>query len=523
MLFNSYEFLVFLPLCVAVFLTLSRRSGAGAGVAWLLVVSTIFYTWWNPADLLILASSVLVNFQFGRWVTRNPRKIILAIGVGLNLALLGYFKYTGFLMETLGVEPHSFAGLALPLGISFFTFQQIAYLVDCHRGEGSDASLGRYALFVSFFPQLIAGPIVHHKDLLPQFSASRQAHRNRGRDISIGLAIFAIGLFKKAALADRIAPHVNIYFDAFEAGDVPGFFVAWQALIGYGLQLYFDFSGYCDMALGAAKMLSIDLPINFASPYKAKNVSQFWRRWHITLSQFLRDYLYIPLGGSRGGAAVTLRNLMITMALGGLWHGAGWNFVFWGLLHGAFLCAHHLWSRLTDGDAGSPAWKSTIVYRWFAIGLTFASVCFSWAYFRAKTTTAANTIAAAALGVHGVEVPAGLHRLASARGIELDSLGIAASSDGATQFVTISLWIVTLLCLVWCAPNTREILCLDWKGAETFQSPDALVRTTDDEHSRIRHRWNWSMTSRWAVFTGVLLAVGVLALPEVSVFLYFQF
>tara|TARA_R110002049_G_scaffold285698_2_gene466851 strand:+ start:72445 stop:73989 length:1545 start_codon:yes stop_codon:yes gene_type:complete len=514
MLFNSYEFLVFLPVCVGGYLALTRSRWDGAGMTWLLLASAIFYTWWKPADLFVLASSVVVNFRLGQMISRDRSRSLLAIGIALNLGLLGYFKYTGFLLGTLGLADHDFAQIALPLGISFFTFQQIAYLVDAYRGEGSHAPLKHYALFVSFFPQLIAGPIVHHKELLPQFSSAWQSKRNRWNDIAIGFSIFAIGLFKKAVLADRIAPYVQDAFGAVESGADPSLIFAWQAVIGYGLQLYFDFSGYCDMAIGAARMLGIELPVNFASPYKSRNISEFWRRWHITLSQFLRDYLYFPLGGSRHGTPRTLRNLMITMALGGLWHGAGWNFVVWGILHGMFLCVAHAWGMARNRIDPERKIEKTVAYSFAASGLTFLCVSMAWAFFRAESSAAAMRLVNGLFGFNGVDIPIALHRKAADMGLGFETFGIAASDAGTTMFVSFSAWILVLLGIVWCLPNTSEIAGLS----------DAVVATQISNARRTpRNRFAWAPNRRWAMMSGLLLAIGILSLPEVSVFLYFQF
>ncbi|MDO8754395.1 MAG: MBOAT family O-acyltransferase, partial [Anaerolineales bacterium] len=318
------------------------------GKAWLLAVSLFFYAYWNIAYLPLLVGSIFVNFAIGTTLcpgiaskySASLRRFILSFGVAANIALLGYFKYANFLIETidtvLGVGAAPLLQNLLPLGISFFTFTQIAYLIDSYRGEAKEYDFVNYALFVTFFPHLIAGPILHHREMMPQF----ESHWNlavRYRHIALGLFIFSIGLFKKVIIADTFA----IWADAgFDGGVALDFFSAWATSLSFTFQLYFDFSGYCDMAIGAALLFNIWLPINFNSPYKALDIRDFWRRWHITLSRYLRDYLYIPLGGNRGNIERVQLNIMATFILGGLWHGASWMFVIWGALHGSALILH---------------------------------------------------------------------------------------------------------------------------------------------------------------------------------------
>ena len=344
MLFNSYEFIfVFLPLTLAGFFALARRGGGRAAMAWLVVASLAFYGWWNPAYVPLLLGSVLANYGLGRYLARCSRtggqsagrpggRAVLILGIAGNLVLLGYYKYAGFLAGTAGALTGADLGLdgiVLPLAISFFTFQQIAFLVDAYRGEAAEPGLLRYGLFICFFPQLIAGPIVHHREMLPQFGRARTFQFNPA-NAAVGVTVFSIGLVKKAVLADGIGAHARPVFDAAAAGAAPDLLTAWSGALAYTFQLYFDFSGYTDMAIGAALLFNIRLPPNFDAPYKATSIIDFWRRWHMTLSRFLRDYIYIPLGGNRHGEPRRYANLMTTMLLGGLWHGAGWTFILWG-------------------------------------------------------------------------------------------------------------------------------------------------------------------------------------------------
>ncbi|MFQ5488405.1 MAG: MBOAT family O-acyltransferase, partial [Gammaproteobacteria bacterium] len=338
MLFHSYGFIfLFLPLTLLGFFLLGRYGLLRWALAWLVLASLTFYGWWNVEYLFLLLASIVVNYLLGRALAPSQRttasaRVLLAIGIGLNLALLAYFKYAAFIVgnfnQLLGSD-YRVHEIVLPLAISFFTFQQIAYLVDAYYGRAQEYSFLNYSLFVSFFPQLIAGPIVHHREMMPQFEG-RRIFRFSYEDMDVGLLIFCIGLFKKVLLADGMAQFSEPVFAAAAGGLELSFFEAWGGALAYTLQIYFDFSAYSDMAIGLAWMFGIRLPLNFASPYKAINIIEFWRRWHMTLSRFLRDYLYIPLGGNRKGRERRHLNIMATMLLGGLWHGAAWTFVVWG-------------------------------------------------------------------------------------------------------------------------------------------------------------------------------------------------
>ncbi len=379
MLFNSYIFIfAFLPITFFLyFFLLEKRLIIGAK-GLLVFASLFFYSWWNIAYLPLILSSMLFNYIVGNSLNENFKKVkihkktLLVFGVVANLSLLGYFKYTDFFIENFNLL---FDGsvpllhLALPLAISFFTFQQIAYLVDSYRAETAEYDFLNYALFVTFFPQLIAGPIVHHAEMMPQF-ASRWNLVQNYRNIAIGLFIFSMGLFKKAVIADTFAQWAT---HGFDVATTLNFIEAWVASLSYTFQLYFDFSGYTDMAIGTALLFNIKLPINFNSPYKALDIQDFWRRWHITLSRFLRDYIYIPLGGNRKGSFRTHTNLMATFILGGIWHGAGWTFIFWGFLHGMALVIHRGWKNL--------GFTMPKILAWF---ITFNFINIAWVFFRAK-------------------------------------------------------------------------------------------------------------------------------------------
>ncbi len=384
MLFNSLEFiLVFLPVTFFVYFWLNKKRLIVAGKSWLVLASLVFYAWWNVQYLPLILVSILVNFAIGNALARQVgdrerrgrlrAKWLLAAGIVFNLGLLGYYKYADFFLGNLGrvldapIEP---LGIVLPLAISFFSFTQIAYLVDSYRGRAKEYDLLNYALFVTFFPHLIAGPIVHHGEIMPQFSAVANLAR-RYRNVLFGLMLFSTGLAKKVLIADTFAVWATAGFDQ---ADHLNFYEAWATSLSYTFQIYFDFSGYTDMALGAAMLFNIHMPVNFNSPYRATSIQDFWRRWHITLSRFLRDYLYIPLGGSRRGAGRVYANLVATFVLGGLWHGATWMFVLWGALHGAAMVVHRLWQRLGVRMPAMLAWL-----------LTFNFINLTWIVFRAQS------------------------------------------------------------------------------------------------------------------------------------------
>ena len=379
MLFNSYEFIfMFLPITFFVYFYLNSKRLTEASKGFLVVSSLFFYSWWNIIYLPIILVSMVFNYTIGISLLKNTehkkvsKKQLLTIGITSNIGLLGYFKYSDFFISNINFVIGSEIGLvnlALPLAISFFTFQQIAYLVDSYRGETKEYDFLNYGLFVTFFPQLIAGPIVHHKEMMPQFANVRNKVKNY-KNIALGLFIFSIGLFKKVVIADTFAVWAT---NGFDKAEILTFFEAWATSLSYTFQLYFDFSGYTDMAIGAALLFNIRLPINFNSPYKATNIQDFWRRWHITLSRFLKDYIYIPLGGNRKGNFRTINNLMATFILGGIWHGAGWTFVFWGFLHGFALIIHRIWNQL--------GFRFNSIIGWI---ITFNFVNISWIFFRAK-------------------------------------------------------------------------------------------------------------------------------------------
>lgn len=488
MLFNSYTFiLAFLPITLLVYFSLGKFGFFKAATAWLLIASLYFYANSNIAYLPLLLLSIAVNYTVGRKIEKAEQgskkaKIWLISGITVNLGLLAYYKYANFLSQSfnqlLGTES-ILPEIVLPLGISFYTFTQIAYLVDSYRKViNQKYNLLTYSIFVSFFAYLMAGPIVRHKDTVPQFQKAQIfvfSHENMTR----GLTLFILGLAKKVLIADNIVPYVKPVFQ--NAADVT-FIEAWAGALCYSLQLYFDFSGYSDMAIGLGWMLNINLPWNFNSPYKATSISDFWRRWHITLSNFLRDYLYITLGGNRQGEIRRYLNLMITMLLGGLWHGAGWTFVIWGGLHGAYLCINHWWRKLNIALPKLLAWA-----------ITFISVVASWVMFRAQNLQDGVEIWQAMAGLKGIVLPGQFQRILS----WLTYLGVQFKPWHELNFLppttNISLGLIVVLLAAVFLPNTQQIM-----------------------------QW-FKPTKRWAIGIGILAAASLLSLNRIAEFLYFQF
>lgn len=376
MLFNSYEFMfLFLPLTFAGFFFLGHRGKKEWATLWLVLASFFFYGYWDMRYVPLLFGSICFNYLVGRQLeVNNGHKGWLTFGIVINVLLLGYFKYTDFFLSTVndvaGANLFDLPHIVLPLGISFFTFTQTAYLVDAYRGEAKNHSFVTYCEFVTIFPHLIAGPIINHKEMIPQFVADKTFRINY-ENIALGLTIFAMGLAKKVLVADRIAPWVN---EAFGNVGELDFWEAWVAAIGYTFQLYFDFSGYSEMAIGLGLLINLRLPLNFNSPYQANNIIEFWRRWHMTLGGWVKNYLYIPMGGNRHGEVKKMRNLFVAMTIIGLWHGAGWTFILWGALHGMYLIVNHQWRRF---QIGMPIWLSR--------GITFICVAIAWVFFRAES------------------------------------------------------------------------------------------------------------------------------------------
>ncbi|PSF37691.1 membrane-bound O-acyltransferase family protein [Aphanothece hegewaldii CCALA 016] len=503
MLFNSYIFIFFfLPITLVGFYIINKFRLIKLSIIWLTITSLFFYSYWNfvptegqsstPQYFFLIILSLVFNHQMGAFITNCQPKskqasILLWCGIAVNLALIGYYKYANFIFnsinEIFGTQI-TLLQIVLPLGISFYTFTQIAYLVDAYRGEtkNNNYDLLTYTLFITFFPQLIAGPILRHDELIPQFRNLRKFIFSQ-RNFTIGLVWFCLGLSKKVLIADNISPWVGAIF---KNTDSVNFIEAWFGALSYTFQLYFDFSGYSDMAIGLGLMFNIIIPLNFNSPYKATSIVDFWRRWHITLSNFLRDYLYIPLGGNRKGNVRRYINLMITMLLGGLWHGAGWTYVIWGGLHGLYLCINHGWAKLNLKMPKFVAWL-----------MTFIAVIISWVLFRSASFSDAMEILKTMVGMNGITLPASPQgKLAF-----LSHLGFQLKTFADFNYLPVvnGSKLNSLMCIIlltfWVAylPNTQEMI-------EKFRP----------------NKW-------WAIFVGVITSLSLLSLNRVSEFLYFQF
>jgi len=366
-----------------------------APALWIAACSLYFYSYWNWKYFVLIMSSILVNYYISLFlhskISGYAKKAFFYLAIIFNLGLIGYYKYANFFIDNVNAVAQTnfvFQQIILPLGISFFTFQELTFIVDTYKGRAPKYTLLNYIVYISFFPQLIAGPIVHHNELMPQLNEYKNISYG---NLAVGVTVFALGLFKKIMFADYCGEIANPIYNGVTNGYGVTTPEAWDACISYTLQLYFDFSGYSDMALGLAFMLGINLPINFDSPYKAKSIIEFWRRWHITLSRFLRDYIYIPLGGNRSGAIRKHSNLLMTMLIGGLWHGAAWTFVAWGGLHGIYLVINNIWIRFLE-KSGMTGLRGNFFYKIAALTLTFTAVALTWVLFRAETFSCAKDI-----------------------------------------------------------------------------------------------------------------------------------
>ena len=518
MLFNSYVFIfLFLPVTVAGFFLLARIRPMFAA-AWLAAASLFFYGWWSPVYVWLLLASTLANFAFGtrlgRAVAAGERgraKSLLIAAITANVLLLAYYKYANFFLDSINVLAGTSASLGeiiLPLGISFFTFTQIAFLADVYLGKVREYNPVHYTLFVTYFPHLIAGPVLHHAEMMPQFARAGTYRFDFG-NIAVGLSIFAIGLFKKVMLADPMGAYARPVFDAASSGVTLTALEAWGGALAYTFQLYFDFSGYSDMAIGLSRLFGVTLPLNFHSPYKAVNIIEFWRRWHMTLSRFLRDYLYVPLGGNRKGVPRRYLNLMVTMVLGGLWHGAGWTFVLWGALHGGYLVVNHGWQALRlrlghDLRATGPAGRAA------GCALTFVAVVVAWVVFRASDMASALAMLKAMAGFNGVVLPDFWLPKWGVFGQWLAAQGVVFGDTRDLVSGGLVNWIWILLLVVWFAPNTQQIFAAH---RPALALPPGLRAG----------RLAWRPTTVFAAVAAALVTLSLFNLHRQSEFLYFQF
>ena len=495
MLFNSYIFLFgFLPAALAIFYGLRRLGWLDASVASLMVASVAFYAYWRPGDTVILIGTIIVNYAVAKSMANamaRQSKMFLIFGICVNLGLLIYFKYFDFLatnVAALSGFEYAARHIVMPIGISFFTFTQLAYLVDCYQTRTYEPNFTTYALFVTIFPHLIAGPIIHHAQMRPQFARLRTEPVD-AELITMGVVIFVAGFAKKVLLADNLVAGADLVFSGADHGAQFDMGSAWTGTVAYTLQIYFDFSGYSDMAIGLALLFGLRIPVNFNSPYKSASIIDFWRRWHITLSTWLRDYIYIPLGGNRHGELARLRNVFVTFLLGGLWHGAGWTFVIWGALHGTYVVANHVMIR-HSGGMQQPSSALSIAAKRVVVMLM---VMIAWVFFRATTVAGAASIIRAMFLLQP--------------GVSVEGLG-----------VSVYFWIVLAAAIALFAPSTQQLTRYSEKPSEPLRLPG--VSPLDSLRS-IRPAYAASPTV--ALIGGVLFAGALACIWRPAIFIYFNF
>ena len=540
MLFNSYTFIFgFLPVSLLGFYALGTRRREWA-LLWLTACSLLFYAWWRPVNVLLIAPSILINYLLARWLERIDEgrtvlaRMVLTGGIVFNLCFLGYFKYLNFFADVLNdVAGTGFVAtqLVLPLGISFITFQKIAFLVDVHGRRVSQFSLADYGLFVLFFPQLIAGPIVHYREMMPQFRAA--SCRFEAENVAVAVSLFFFGLAKKLMVADPLGRMVAPLYAQAEAGVPQSMIEAWIAAVGFTLQIYFDFSGYSDMALGLGRFFGIKLPVNFNSPLKATSIIDFWLRWHVSLTRFLTAYVYNPMslsltrrrmamgktvfGGRRTTpmAFVTLLAMptMVTMLISGVWHGAGYTYILWGMLHGTLLCINHAWRVLRPR-----IWPDTRVYTQrmapFGFVLTFLSVVMAMVLFRAPTVHAGWLLWKGMVGEFGVTLPQAVFSRLGAATDWLTGIGVRPAWTSGALLLSAALRISCSLVIALLLPNTLQMLA----GFEP-----ALGVKPAKVPSRLLRGLTWVPNNTWAVGLACIAVAGLLSLGELSEFLYWQF
>ncbi|SEP36032.1 MBOAT family protein [Nitrosovibrio sp. Nv6] len=515
MLFNSFIFLfAYLPVVLGGFFWLGRRNHTWAS-GWLAFASLFFYGYWDYRYVPLLLASIGFNYWGGLHIsqaTSPSRKRWLALAIAANLSLLAYFKYANFFLDTasfISNEDFSTLDIILPIGISFYTFTQIAFLVDTYQDKVREYRFVHYLLFVTYFPHLIAGPVLHHKEMMPQFADGRM-YRLSATNFAVGVTIFSIGLAKKVLIADNLSPYAS---PLFESTNSPSLFIAWGGVLAYSFQLYFDFSAYSDMAIGLSRLFGVRLPLNFNSPYKAENISEFWRRWHMTLSRFLRDYLYFPLGGNRSGLFNRYRNLMSVMLLGGMWHGAGWNFIIWGGLHGCYLVIHHAWAVISK-RLGFPS--ESAIWKFTATVATFIAVCFAWVFFRSPDLATSWEIVRGMTGAFGIGLPDAIGNRVEILVPALQNLGVNFYLGGGSHFVETWGWIAFAAAIAFLLPNTQELV-------HRFEPALDFKPTAQTPRGGMAYRLAWMPSRLWAVFLGSLTVISLLSLNRPNEFLYFQF
>jgi alginate O-acetyltransferase complex protein AlgI len=532
MLFIDPDFIfIFVPITVFGFYCVKRFAGAQASYLWLFVASLVFYGFSYPPYILALLISYAVNYAGARRLQETHSRTLLVFMIGLNLAYLGYFKYFNFFVENISAltgARSQFAKVVLPLGISFYTFQQIPYLVGAYNGELRNVGLLKYCVINSFFPHLVAGPIIWHKEIAPQLERGRGEPFDQNM-AALGVVFFVIGLFKKVMIADNVAYLADSVFDSAAKGLGLTFFDGWLGAVAYSLQIYFDFSGYSEMAIGLGLLFGLRLPINFFSPYKATNIIEFWRRWHMSMTRFFQEFVYVPLqfGLARRGAPEPFRYgaIMFMMLLVGIWHGAGWTWIAWGVLHGVLLCLNHLW-RAFRAWVGVPyGSRGGTAGRLVGWTLTFLAVSAAWVLFRAKDFESAKLIYEAMFFGHGLVMPTNFYAIVGATLSNwLIALGANFSGPALGVAAASGLQIIALLMLVAfvaLAPNTLQVLgyYTENRTPRAFAS-DALANFGVGLHSY------WTPSWRWAFATGGMFVASLTTLFDDttrSVFIYFNF
>ncbi|MDB4542975.1 MBOAT family protein [bacterium] len=547
MLFNSLAFIfIFFPATLTGFALLNKLGSRSTKLWWIVLCSMVFYAVWVPINLVIVLLSIMFNYIIAKRIQKEMESdgeraasILLALGVTANLCLLGYFKYKNFFLENLNeIFQLNFplAHIALPLGISFITFQLIGFLMDIRSRAIEKISLSEFFVFVFFFPQLIAGPIVHYREMMPQFSGIKL--KLDGADIAAGIALFSFGLFKKVVLADGIAPYASVGFTAATQGEEVGFITAWVSALAFTFQIYFDFSGYSDMALGLGRFFGITLPANFNSPLKASSVIEFWNRWHMTLTRFLTDYIYNPtvlkLSRSRmkKGKPVMGRRrpeletfiilvswpTMFVMIVSGFWHGSGFTYILWGVMHGVFLVINHAWRQWR------PKWDSQLYDRVMSpLGffITFTAIVLSMVMFRAGSVADAIVIYKGLVGINGVTIPIAVAGQLGPFEDILMSMGVTTDLSSGRYLIFSSLWIFALFTVSIFLPNSLDIM-RDFKPAQHFHAAKNQPKTLRHQLT-VAKQSALTLSNSWALLVAALFVLGVIGLSQPSEFLYWQF
>ena len=513
MLFNSYEFIfIFLPICILGFYLINNSRYTNYSYVWIFLCSIFFYLWWNIYFILLILLTIGINHYLGNLIIAKREKKYFIFGILFQLFILGYFKYKNFFLENLNlISSNNFEieQIILPLGISFFTFKHILYLVECYKESNkSHYSLLDYSTYITFFPHLIAGPLSKPKEILPQIKKKKYVNLN---NLNLGLILFFIGLFKKVVLADTFASYSDDPFNAVDNGYQISFFESWLSMISFSLQIYFDFSGYTDMATGLAKIFGITLPINFNSPYKSKSIIEFWRKWHITLSRFLKECVYIPLGGNRNGRYISFLYILITMLVGGLWHGASWNFVIWGFFHAILIIINHTYNLVFKKKENYIFQNLINIIK---VAFTFFFVSFGWIIFKTSSMMSAKIFFSGLFGLNGFALNPNLEKYVNdtlfLNLLDVEFKNIFYYGSSQIYFIIVGLFVVFLM------PNTLELM-KNYKIVLPFDGQKKLYKKNKMD---IFFKFN----TKWAIFVAFITVCAITALSNVSrEFIYYQF